>query len=231
MMRNLERKLRLLVVALAASAIAACGGGSGSSEQQKIAGVTSWGAGTRICVDRDQNLQCDARDPAALADAEGRYEILVDGGWDLSSLLLVAEPAGGKAAEGQPHRLATWAGRSNELNVLNTLVASKVLSRSAADATAAYGDIVSTFGLAEGVILTDTWASIEPVAQVALREAMDAARAQLGTEGYSASVVNKASLALIESLARYMDRSTGHLLNEATAYFVKTDVRGTLAGC
>lgn len=228
MMRNLERKLRLLAVALTAAATAACGGGSGSSEQQKIAGATSWGAGARICVDRNLNLQCDAGDPAALADADGRYEILVDGGLDVSSLLLVAEPAGGKAAEGQPHRLATWAGWSNDLNVLSTLVASQVLSRSAADANAAYGDIVSTFGLAEGVSLSATWASIEPVAQVALREAMDAAREQSGAEGYSASVVTKASQALVESLSRYVDGSTGQLLPVATAHFLKTDVRGTL---
>ncbi|MBH1962949.1 MAG: CotH kinase family protein [Comamonadaceae bacterium] len=218
---------RFLAAVMAAAALAACGGGSDADQSVKTAPTTSLGPGSKICVDLNRNLGCDADEPATFADSESRYDIATPPESGTSDILLVGEPA--STAKGvRPLRLATLAGWSKEINVLNTLVTAKVLSQSAADASGAYNDIVKAFGVANSVRLDATWAAIESTAQSALREAAEIVREQAGVDDYSAPVITKASVALIDSLARYIDGSTGQLLPAVTAYSVKTDVRGTL---
>ncbi|MET4578178.1 CotH kinase family protein [Ottowia thiooxydans] len=227
MMNSIFVRPQFLAVVMAAAALGACGGGSETDPPVKTGATTSLGPGSKICVDLNQNLRCEADEPATFADSESRYEIATPPESGTSAILLVGEPA--STPEGvAPLRLATLAGWSKEINVLNTMVAAKVLTQSAADASGAYNDIVKAFGVSNNVSLNASWAAIDSTAQSALREAAEIAREQAGVDDYSVPVVSNASLALIDSLARYIDGSTGQLLPGVTSHYVKTDVRGTL---
>lgn len=126
--------------------LTACGGGS--SSVSKISGVVVDGyiEGAKVCLDINSNGACDATEPTATTDAEGRYAIDASG-QSTSGLNVIAEipdtakdsDDGGQtlaAAGKSAYTMATPADQPTVITPLTTLVVGKVKTDSLTTAQA-----------------------------------------------------------------------------------------------
>ena len=128
--------MRILLVSTMVTGLIACGGGGGLSVANGVStmsGVVIDGLieKAKVCLDINGNLVCDANEPFAMSDADGKYSISYSGSVD--GLHVIAEVTaeskdkddGGKTiaeAKKEPFNLASPASRPEVVTPLTTLV-------------------------------------------------------------------------------------------------------------
>lgn len=148
----LKQTMRWMMLPTAAAVLVACGGGGGGGAvlPKAISGIVLDGyiEGAKVCLDVNANLQCDAGEPSANTDKDGRYSLSYSGSID-GLLVLAVVPVGAIDSElgriDKPFDLMSPAENALTVTPITTLVAADMSARkvSADDAVKA---VTNQFG-------------------------------------------------------------------------------------
>lgn len=181
-----------------------------------------------ICLDENQNLQCDAGEPDTVPAAGGSFEIRSPAESDTEQAVIVAEFRDAAAPAGDPvltlARPVAW---SDEVDVLSTFVAVRMQSGSPGSAAAAYASLTAEYGLAGPESLREAWPDTEEEARKALIRTLQDMRSRPGTGSPAGEAAERAAQALSEALGRYLDAETARLNPLVTAHSLASDAIGS----